>query len=44
MSQTVQLKEVKTGHEAREADPAELIVKCVTHISQGDTVLDINLP
>ena len=44
MSQTVQLKEVKTGHECREADPAELITEHVTHISQDETVSYINLP
>ena len=44
MSQNVQLKEVKTGHEVREADPTELIMEHVTHISQDDTLSDINLP
>ena len=44
MSQTVQLKEVKTGHEAREADPTELIMEHATNISQDDTVSDINFP
>ena len=34
MSQTVQLKEVKTGHEVREADTTELITEHVIHISQ----------
>ena len=39
----LQLKEVKTGHEWREADPTELITEHVTHISQDDTVSGINL-
>ena len=34
---------MKTGHESREADPTELITEHVIHISQYDTVSDINL-